>query len=74
MTMGGLAGGAGLGSGPGMAVGAALALAGSDRLPVAVLGDGDLLTGAGALWTAARRWTARPTGTEPMNAIRRTPG
>jgi thiamine pyrophosphate-dependent acetolactate synthase large subunit-like protein len=46
-------GGAGLGSGPGMAVGAALALAGSDRLPVAVLGDGDLLMGAGALWTAA---------------------
>jgi thiamine pyrophosphate-dependent acetolactate synthase large subunit-like protein len=46
-------GGAGLGSGPGMAVGAALALAGTDRLPVAVLGDGDLLMGAGALWTAA---------------------
>jgi thiamine pyrophosphate-dependent acetolactate synthase large subunit-like protein len=46
-------GGAGLGSGPGMAVGAALALAGSDRLPVAVLGDGDLLMGASALWTAA---------------------
>jgi thiamine pyrophosphate-dependent acetolactate synthase large subunit-like protein len=46
-------GGAGLGSGPGMAVGAALALAGSGRLPVAVLGDGDLLMGAGALWTAA---------------------
>jgi thiamine pyrophosphate-dependent acetolactate synthase large subunit-like protein len=46
-------GGAGLGSGPGMAVGAALALAGGDRLPVAVLGDGDLLMGAGALWTAA---------------------
>jgi thiamine pyrophosphate-dependent acetolactate synthase large subunit-like protein len=46
-------GGAGLGSGPGMAVGAALALAGSDRLPVAVLGDGDLLMGATALWTAA---------------------
>jgi thiamine pyrophosphate-dependent acetolactate synthase large subunit-like protein len=46
-------GGAGLGSGPGMAVGAALALAGSGRLPVAVLGDGDLLMGASALWTAA---------------------
>jgi thiamine pyrophosphate-dependent acetolactate synthase large subunit-like protein len=46
-------GGAGLGSGPGMAVGAALALAGSDRLAVAVLGDGDLLMGATALWTAA---------------------
>jgi thiamine pyrophosphate-dependent acetolactate synthase large subunit-like protein len=46
-------GGAGLGSGPGMAVGAALALRGSGRLPVAVLGDGDLLMGATALWTAA---------------------
>lgn len=47
-------GGAGLGSGPGMAVGAALALRDDDRLAVAVLGDGDLLMGAGALWTAAR--------------------
>jgi thiamine pyrophosphate-dependent acetolactate synthase large subunit-like protein len=46
-------GGAGLASGPGMAVGAALALAGSGRLPVAVLGDGDFLMGASALWTAA---------------------
>jgi thiamine pyrophosphate-dependent acetolactate synthase large subunit-like protein len=46
-------GGAGLGSGPGMAVGAALALAGSGRLPVAVLGDGDLLMASSALWTAA---------------------
>jgi thiamine pyrophosphate-dependent acetolactate synthase large subunit-like protein len=46
-------GGAGLASGPGMAVGAALALAGSDRLPVAVLGDGDFLMGATAFWTAA---------------------
>jgi hypothetical protein len=39
-------GGAGIGSGPGMAVGAALALAGSDRLAVAVLGDGDTLMGS----------------------------
>jgi len=46
-------GGAGIGSGPGMAVGAALALAGSDRLAVAVLGDGDTLMGSSALWTAA---------------------
>jgi thiamine pyrophosphate-dependent acetolactate synthase large subunit-like protein len=46
-------GGAGLGSGPGMAVGAALALDGSGRLPVAVLGDGDLLMASSALWTAA---------------------
>jgi thiamine pyrophosphate-dependent acetolactate synthase large subunit-like protein len=50
----GLDGGAGLASGPGMAVGAALALNGTGRLPVAVLGDGDLLMGATALWTAAR--------------------
>jgi thiamine pyrophosphate-dependent acetolactate synthase large subunit-like protein len=46
-------GGAGLGSGPGMAVGAALALRDSDRLAVAVLGDGDFLMGATAAWTAA---------------------
>jgi thiamine pyrophosphate-dependent acetolactate synthase large subunit-like protein len=46
-------GGAGVGSGPGMAVGAALALEGSGRLPVAVLGDGDFLMGAAAVWTAA---------------------
>ena len=34
-----------------MAVGAALALRGGDRLPVAVLGDGDYLMGLTALWT-----------------------
>ncbi len=45
-------GGAGVGAGPGMAVGAALALRGSDRLPVAILGDGDYLMGINALWTA----------------------
>ena len=39
--------------GPGMAVGAALALEGSGRLPVAVLGDGDFLMGGTAVWTAA---------------------
>jgi acetolactate synthase-1/2/3 large subunit len=47
-------GGGGVGSGPGMAVGAALALRGSSRLPVAVLGDGDFMMGATAIWTAAR--------------------
>ncbi len=47
----GFDGGGGIGSGPGMAVGAALALRGSDRLPVAVLGDGDYLMGLTALWT-----------------------
>ena len=45
-------GGAGVGSGPGIAVGAALALAGSDRMPIAVLGDGDFAMGATAIWTA----------------------
>jgi thiamine pyrophosphate-dependent acetolactate synthase large subunit-like protein len=46
-------GGEGVGSGPGMTVGAALALRASDRLAVSVLGDGDYLMGAQALWTAA---------------------
>lgn len=46
-------GGAGLGSGPGMLVGAALGLDGSGHLAVGVLGDGDFLMGASALWTAA---------------------
>jgi thiamine pyrophosphate-dependent acetolactate synthase large subunit-like protein len=46
-------GGGGLGSGPGIAVGAALALDGTGRIPVAVLGDGDYLMGSSALWTAA---------------------
>nr|MDT0661229.1 thiamine pyrophosphate-binding protein [Micromonospora sp. DSM 115978] len=46
-------GGGGVGSGPGIAVGAALALDGTGRVPVAVLGDGDFLMGSSALWTAA---------------------
>jgi len=45
-------GGGGVGAGPGIAVGAALALKGSGRLPVAILGDGDYLMGLTALWTA----------------------
>ncbi|HYM74216.1 MAG TPA: thiamine pyrophosphate-binding protein, partial [Stellaceae bacterium] len=45
-------GGGGIGGGPGMAVGAGLALRGSGRLPIAVLGDGDTLMGITALWTA----------------------
>jgi hypothetical protein len=45
-------GGAGVGAGPGIAVGAALALRGTGRLPVAVVGDGDFLMGVTALWTA----------------------
>ena len=46
-------GGGGIGSGPGMTVGAALALRDDDRLVIGVLGDGDTLMGASALWTAA---------------------
>ena len=45
-------GSGGIGSGPGHAVGAALALRGGDRLPVALVGDGDFLMGVTALWTA----------------------
>ncbi len=47
-------GGGGVGSGPGMAVGAAMALAGTDRLPISMLGDGDYLMGVNAIWTAAK--------------------
>ena len=46
-------GGGGLASGPGLHVGAALALHGSARVPVTILGDGDFLMGNTALWTAA---------------------
>ena len=46
-------GGAGGGSGPGMTVGAGLALNGTGRIPVAVMGDGDFLMGNTAVWTAA---------------------
>jgi len=45
-------GSGGIGSGPGHAVGAALALRGTARLPVAIVGDGDFLMGVTALWTA----------------------
>ena len=47
----GFDGAGGIGSGPGMAVGAALALRDTDRLPVAVLGDGDYLMGLTAVWS-----------------------
>ncbi len=46
-------GGAGLAAGPGLTIGAALALQGSGRIVVGVLGDGDFLQGVMALWTAA---------------------
>lgn len=47
-------GGAGIASGPGMLIGAAIALHDTARIPVAVLGDGDVIMGNSALWTAAR--------------------
>ena len=46
-------GGGGVGAGPGITVGAALALKGTGRMVVGILGDGDFLMGATALWTAA---------------------
>jgi thiamine pyrophosphate-dependent acetolactate synthase large subunit-like protein len=46
-------GGGGVGAGPGMTVGAALALKGSGRMVVGIVGDGDFLMGVTALWTAA---------------------
>ncbi len=45
-------GGGGVGAGPGLTVGAALALGGSGRMVVGILGDGDFLMGVTALWTA----------------------
>ena len=46
-------GGGAVGTGPGHTIGAALALKGSGRLPVGVIGDGDYLMGVSALWSAA---------------------
>jgi thiamine pyrophosphate-dependent acetolactate synthase large subunit-like protein len=45
-------GGGGVGAGPGITVGAALALKGSGRVVVGLVGDGDYLMGLTALWTA----------------------
>ena len=45
-------GGGGVGAGPGLTVGAALALKGSRRMVVGIVGDGDFLMGGTALWTA----------------------
>src|SRR5262245_51578017 len=46
-------GGGAVGTGPGHTIGAALALKGTDRLVIGVLGDGDYLMGVNALWTAS---------------------
>jgi thiamine pyrophosphate-dependent acetolactate synthase large subunit-like protein len=47
-------GGGGLAAGPGHTIGAALALKDSGRLVAGILGDGDFMQAASALWTAAR--------------------
>ena len=49
----GYEGGGGVGAGPGISIGSALALKGTDRLPVAIMGDGDYMMGVNALWTAS---------------------
>jgi thiamine pyrophosphate-dependent acetolactate synthase large subunit-like protein len=46
-------GGGGVGAGPGLTVGASLALQGSGRIPVGIVGDGDFLMANTAVWTAA---------------------
>lgn len=46
-------GGGAVGTGPGHTIGAALALKDSGRLTIGVIGDGDYLMGASALWTAS---------------------
>lgn len=48
----GHSGGAGVGYGPGAFVGGALAARDAGKLGVGIIGDGDLLMAAGALWTA----------------------
>ena len=45
-------GGGGVGAGPGLVIGTALALKGTKRIAVGILGDGDFLMGVTALWTA----------------------
>jgi thiamine pyrophosphate-dependent acetolactate synthase large subunit-like protein len=45
--------GGGVGSGPGNGIGTALALKGSGRLVLSIIGDGDFLMGCNAFWTAA---------------------
>ena len=49
----GIDGGGGVGSGPSNAIGTALAVKGSDRFPMTVIGDGDFTMGCNAFWTAA---------------------
>lgn len=46
-------GGGAIGAAPGLAVGAALALRDSGKLPISVIGDGNMLSGIQAMWTAS---------------------
>ncbi|MGE3644567.1 MAG: thiamine pyrophosphate-binding protein [Beijerinckiaceae bacterium] len=46
-------GGGGVGSGPANAIGTALAVMGSGRMAMTVIGDGDFCMGCNAFWTAA---------------------
>lgn len=48
--IGGYSGGGGLGYGAGAAIGGALAYADSDRVPISLQSDGDLMMHLGALW------------------------
>ena len=48
----GFDGGGGVGAGPGITVGAALAIKGSGRLPIGLIGDGDFIMGNTSVWTA----------------------
>jgi len=49
----GIDGGGGVGSGPANAIGTALAVMGSGRMAMTVIGDGDFTMGVNAFWTAA---------------------
>jgi acetolactate synthase-1/2/3 large subunit len=49
----GMGGGGAVGAAPGVALGSGLALKGSGKLPVAILGDGETLSAIQVLWTAA---------------------
>lgn len=48
----GFDGGGGVGSGPSNAIGTALAIKGTGRLPLTIVGDGDFAMGCNAIWTA----------------------
>ena len=48
----GVDGGAGVGAGPGITVGGALAIKGTGRIALGIMGDGDFLMGNTAIWTA----------------------